>query len=40
MNFFDAFKDDLKKAYLDPRFKRSKFPEGYKVPEHYGYKSR
>lgn len=39
MNFFDSLREDLKKAYLDSRFKWPEFPEGYKVPEHYGYKS-
>ena len=39
-NFFDAFREDLTKMMVDPRFKWPKFPDGYKVPEHYGYKNR
>ncbi|VVE47502.1 hypothetical protein PTE30175_04388 [Pandoraea terrae] len=37
MSFFDALRHDLSKAVIDPRFKWPAFPEGYKIPPHYGY---
>ena len=36
-NFFDAFMVDLTKIMTDWRFNWPKFPDGYKVPESYGY---
>lgn len=38
MSFFDAFREDLTKIAIDPRFNWPKFPEDYKVPKHYRYK--
>ncbi|GAB3628185.1 hypothetical protein PTE30175_05341 [Pandoraea terrae] len=37
MSFFDALRHDLSKAVIDSRFNWPTFPEGYKIPPHYGY---